>query len=204
MSHASADKHQPTGRLSIGLSAALRAETRGAHAAAEKRFVRAAKARPGSGPRLLMGLNFGLVSWLARAAQELPPGRLREEIAVFTGAVLDAHAAPAAGAPEGPGAALADPDLRSPAEIAGAAYAVCGSTLGASVLADAWRDETDARWLRFCAASRALERRWPLLAAALDDWGDAHDDAARRAAASGADRAFIHAGALVGVLAHGR
>lgn len=197
MSQAIAERAYPTRAAPGRLSATLRAETRAAHAAAEKRFVRAAKAERGSGPRLLMGLNLGLVSWLDRATHALPPGRLRDEIGVFAAAVLEAHAAPAPGPA---GAVLADPVLADPAEVAGAAYAVCGSTLGASVLADAWRDETDARWVRFCAASRALERRWPLFAAALDDWGDAHDQSARRAASTGADRAFAHAGALVDAL----
>jgi heme oxygenase len=199
MSQAIAERAHGAERASAGLSAALRAGTRAAHAAAEKRFVRAAKAVPGSGPRLLMGLNLGLVSWLDRAAPMLPPGRLRDEPGVFTGAVLEAHA-DGAGAGPSPGPDLADPALSHPDEIAGAAYAICGSTLGASVLADAWRDETDARWVRFCAASRALERRWPLFAAALDDWGGTCDEPARRIVLSGADRAFAHAGALVDAL----
>jgi heme oxygenase len=180
----------PTTRL----SSLLRAETRAAHAAAEKRFVRAAKARPGSGPFLLMALNLGLVAWLERAAQRLPPGRLREEIGVFAAAVLEAHGA----GPEGGGDA---PVLVDEAAIVGAAYAVCGSTLGASVLADAWREERDPRWIRFCAASRALERRWPLFAAALDEWGGARAQAEAHAAVAGARDAFAHAGALVAALA---
>lgn len=176
------------------LSAVLRHETRSAHAAAEKIFVRAAKARPGSGPSLLMGLNLGLVSWLERCARSLPAGRLRDEIGVFTAAVLDAH---------GDGRPAADdaPALAEEAAIVGAAYAVCGSTLGASVLADAWRDERDPRWVRFCAASRALERRWPLFAAALDEWGATHGEADEHDVLAGAHDAFAHAGALVATLA---
>lgn len=176
------------------LSAVLRLETRAAHAEAEKRFVKAAKARPGSGPSLLMALNLGLVSWLERAARRLPPGRLRDEIDVFASAVLDAHGA------DSPVEAD-EHALANEAAIIGAAYAVCGSTLGASVLADAWREESDPRWVRFCGASRALERRWPLFAAALDEWGGTHGETDTRAAIAGAQEAFARAGALVATIA---
>jgi len=201
MPHAMSDLSPPIEPSTAVLSTRLRAGTRAAHAAAEKRFVRAAKAEPGSGPRLLMGLNLGLVSWLDRAAHVLAPGRLRDETGVFTAAVLEAHSGGDA-AEDRP--LLDDPVLDGPAEVVGAAYAICGSTLGASVLADAWRHETDPRWVRFCAASRALERRWPLFAAALDDWGGVLGEPPRSAVLAGADRAFAHAGALVDALARAR
>lgn len=180
------------------LSLELRLRTREAHAAAERVFVRAAKASPGSGPELLMELNLGLVRWLDGLSAAVAHRALAREIRVFVDTVLEAHDdAPHAPAPPSPA-------LAREAEIAGAAYAVCGSALGAAVLADAWRSETGARWVRFCAASRALERRWPLFSAALDDFADRAGPDAETEALAGATTAFDHARALVGALVASR
>lgn len=186
------------------LSVTLRHCTRDAHVRAERVFIKAAKARPGSGPDLLMALNHGLASWLDGASGALEEPRLAAEMRVFVDAVLEAHLADPGrddGGAGPPHLSIARPVLAGEAEVAGAAYAICGSTLGASVLADAWRDDTRPHWVRFCAASRSLERRWPAFSAALDAWGLRHGPCGEAGALAGAVRAFDHAGALVAALA---
>lgn len=176
------------------LSASLRLRTREAHAAAEKVFVRATKTSPVGGPALLMDLNLGLVRWLDDLSPGVSHEALAREIRVFVDTVREAHDdTVAATAPQAP-------TLGREAEIAGAAYAICGSALGAAALADAWRGETGARWVRFCAASRTLERRWPLFSAALDAFADMAGPDAEAEALTGANTAFDHARALVGAL----
>lgn len=183
------------------LSATLRQQTRDAHARAERVFVLAAKARRGSGPDLLMGLNHGLAAWLRDVSLALPPGPLTDEIHAFVEAVLDERGPAPSDLPS-------PPALDGEEAVVGAAYAVCGSALGAAVLADAWRDDLREPWLRFCTTSRALGLRWPSFSAALDAWGGtlrdppgAFPEARETIVLDGARRAFDHAGAIVATLA---
>ncbi|WP_188915244.1 hypothetical protein [Salinarimonas ramus] len=180
----------------------LRQETKTAHAAAERVFVRAVKEAAKelgedaatAGPTLLVALNGSLVAWLGTAVPRLVPGLFATEIALFVAAAGAAHSRSTT-SPR-----LPAPRLDDEAEIVGAAYAVCGSALGGAALATLWRDATAPGWAGFCAVSRTLEERWPAFRDALDRWGEAADDAARAAALEGALRAFDHAGALVSLL----
>lgn len=179
------------------LALLLKEETRAAHLEAERVFVRAVKeGGPDAGPAHLMRLNVALVAWLTREAQARAtnPSPLAAEIAAFV-AIIDAARSPALAMPPlPPGPALAGEE-----EIAGAAYAVCGSFLGAAALARGWGTGSVPGFAAFCAASATLEHRWPAFRQALDAFGHAHAGRAERAVI-GAERAFAYAREVVATL----
>lgn len=182
------------------LSAALREETRAAHLEAERVFVRAVKeaGREDAGPLYLMHLNEALVRWLADEAHALPPTPIRDEIADFL-ATIDAARPAATVAPLLVPIPLG-PALDGPQEIVGAAYAVCGSFLGAAALGRGWSAAAVPGFAAFCAASRRLEGRWPGFQQALDAFGDAPDTSRATSRAhmrAGAERAFGYARLVV-------
>ncbi|MFN3686916.1 hypothetical protein [Salinarimonas sp.] len=182
-----------------GLARLLKDETRAAHLEAERVFVRAVKEGGlDAGPAHLMGLNVALVAWLTREARAVAPSPLAAEIAEFV-AVVDAARAPALAMPPLP----PGPALESEEEIAGAAYAVCGSFLGAAALARGWGTGSVPGFAAFCAASATLERRWPAFRQALDAFGRAHAGCAQHAVI-GAERAFAYAREVVATLGESR
>lgn len=180
-----------------GLALLLKQETRAAHLEAERVFVRAVKdGGADAGPVHLMRLNVALVAWLtreakARASMSSP---LFSEIAAFV-AIIDAARSPTLAMPPVP----QGPALAGEEEIAGAAYAVCGSFLGAAALARGWGTASVPGFSAFCAASSTLEHRWPAFRDALDAFGHARAGRADRAVI-GAERAFAYARDVVGAL----
>ncbi len=180
-----------------GLRARLRSETRAAHEALEARLDRQGR---WSLPRYIAFLQAtlavveplqpGIARLLAPHGVRLDealdaPTRLRADLAALgaTPTLRDAFG-------------FDSPPLRDAADAFGAAYVIEGSRLGARFIAAALREQLGlpAAQLNYLApqtpADAASKARWPRLLAALDAYGEAAGEPARRRVLASAHAGF--------------